>query len=110
MENIIKVILGETEIKENDEVLEFIVKSEKDRLDEIIPVEEFKKGIEMIPEGTEMKRGTEMVLAYVGKYRYDGMTYRDLYKSLKESEQLALSESLINMIEEFKNMFSPAQA
>ena len=112
MENIIKILLGIEELKEkNNDMLENTIKLERERMDDIIPVEGFKKGIEAVPEGTEMRRGSELILAYFGKYYNNKpITYREFYRSLKESEQLAVSEVIYNTIEEIKNMFSPAQA
>ena len=106
MENIIKILLGEAELKEiGNATLNNVIRQEMERINEIIPAAEFEKGIDMIPEGTEMRRGSELALAYFGKYYTENMTYRDFYIQLKESEQLALSESIYGIINEFKNIF-----
>ena len=112
MENIIKIILGKETLKETgNATLENTIRIESERLDEIIPAEDVVKSFETIPEGTEMRRGSELILAYFGKYYNNKpITYREFYRSLKESEQLAVSEVIYNIIEEIKNMFSPAQA
>lgn len=111
MENIIKILLGEAELKEiGNATLEDTIRMESERLDEIIPAEDVVKSFETIPEGTEMRRGCELIVAYMGKYLKPQMTYREFYTQLKESEQLSISEVIYNIIEEIKNMFSPAQA
>ena len=112
MENIIKILLGEASLKEiGNATLEDTIRIETERLDEKIPIaEDVVKSFETVPSGTEMRRGCELILAYMGKYLKPQMTYREFYQQLKESEQLALSESVYNVIEEIKNMFSPAQA
>ena len=110
MENIVKILLGENLKETGNTVLDDVIRMEKNRLNDIIPIEELGKGVEMIPEGTEMRRGLELIIAYLGKYLKPKMTYREFYSSLKESEQLSMSEVIYSVIEEIKNMFSPAQA
>ena len=113
MENIIKILLGEDTLKETgNTTLEDTIRLEKDRMDEIIPAEDVVKSFETIPEElAETRKGCELIVAYFGKYYNNKpITYREFYRSLKESEQLAVSEVIYNTIEEIKNMFSPAQA
>lgn len=111
MENVVKIILGKEKLMERDNtVLEDTIRIETERLDEIIPAEDVEKAVETMPEGTEMRKGCELIVGYMKKYLKPKMTYRELYCSLKESEQLLMSEMIYKVIEEIKNMFNPAQA